>query len=103
MASKRRPMPITPRRGRRENPLTGPPGCPIVAIAEALRALRDDNDRPPYSRMAKRVHVCGTALSKAASGRKQPTWAVVREYVLACGGDVDRYKHLYLTLFGELR
>jgi hypothetical protein len=75
-----------------------------VTIAGALRALRDDKaGRPSYRWMAKQVPICQTALARAANGRQQPRWEVVRLYVLACGGDVDHFERLYLSLYGSLR
>jgi len=103
MASKRRPTPENPRTGTREKPLTGPPGCRKRIFAEALRALRHSIGTPTYRRLAAKASVSASALSKAADGTRQPTWSVTQAYVNACCGDVSHFKHLYRSLFGNLR
>ncbi|WP_189156686.1 helix-turn-helix domain-containing protein [Lentzea pudingi] len=101
--SRPEPAPSTPGSGRRETPLTGPADCPKRLFAEALRALRDSTGRPPYTELARRVPASESALSKTASGRKQPTLEMVRTYVVACRGDVEHFERLYLGLFGSAR
>lgn len=89
--------------GRREIPLEGPADNPILIFAAALRALRDSRGRPPYITMAKVAHYSRNTLSKAANGKQRPTLAVASAYVKACGGDVEHYRRLYLSLFGSPR
>lgn len=101
--SRPEPAPSTHRSGRREVPLTGPADCPKRQFAEALRALRDSIGKPPYTVLAQSVPASESALSKTANGRKQPTWEMVRAYVVACRGDVGHFERLYLGLFGSAK
>lgn len=105
MTATRRPrtVPSTARVGIPEKPLTGQADCPKVIFALALRALRDSIGKPPYSVLAKKVHFSKDTLSRAANGKRRPTWEVSEAYVQACGGDVDHFKQLYRRLFGSRR
>jgi DNA-binding NarL/FixJ family response regulator len=70
---------------RRENPID-PAGDALAKFALQLRALRRTAGQPPYREMAKtvQVHYSATALSKAANGRRRPTWHCVEAYLRAC-------------------
>ncbi|MCM3923169.1 NACHT domain-containing protein [Frankia sp. AiPs1] len=54
---------------------------------EALRALRENADSPPYRVMESRVHYSRTTLARAVDGRVLPNLDVALAYVRACGGD----------------
>jgi WD40 repeat protein/transcriptional regulator with XRE-family HTH domain len=74
--------------GRPERPLD-PDAGPVQQLAHALRSLRRDAGSPSYRAMAQRTRVSVTALSRAASGERLPSVAVVRAYARACGADPD--------------
>jgi hypothetical protein len=68
---------------RRENPIDPASGA-LAQFALQLRALRRAAGQPPYRDMAKTAHYSATALSKAANGRRTPTWTCVEAYLRAC-------------------
>jgi two-component system response regulator DesR len=68
---------------RRENPID-PAGSALAQFALQLRALRRAAGQPPYREMARTAHYSGPALSRAANGRRTPTWACVEAYLRAC-------------------
>ncbi len=70
-------------RGRREKYIDSE----IREAAEFALALRAERDRSglTYRQMAKSIHYSPTALSRAADGRKLPTWGVAEAYLRACG------------------
>ncbi len=69
-------------RGRREKDID----AEIREAAEFALALRGERERRrvTYRQMAESVHYSATALSRAADGRKLPTWAVAEAYLRAC-------------------
>lgn len=70
-------------RGRREKQIDSE----IRVAAEFALALRGERDRCglTYRQMAKSAHYSPTALSRAADGRKLPTWDAAEAYLRACG------------------
>jgi|GEM_PF-3444396 len=76
---------------RPERPID-PAAGPVARFAHELRELRNQAGCPPYRAMQVRSHVSYASLSRAAAGRKLPTWPVTRGFVLACGGDPDEWK-----------
>lgn len=61
---------------------------PVAQFAVELRELRKRAGGPPYRELAERTRYTQSVLSKAASGEKLPTWAVVHAFVEACDGDL---------------
>ncbi|QNP75847.1 hypothetical protein IAG44_19050 [Streptomyces roseirectus] len=74
--------------GRPERPLD-PEAGPVQRFAHELRLLRRGFGSPSYRTMSERTRVSVTALSRAASGERLPSAAVVRAYARACGADPD--------------
>lgn len=74
--------------GRPERPVD-PDAGPVQRLAHELRCLRREAGSPSYRVMAQRARVSVTALSRAASGERLPSAAVVRAYAQACGADPD--------------
>ncbi|MET8976436.1 hypothetical protein ABZX85_12550 [Streptomyces sp. NPDC004539] len=72
--------------GRPERPLD-PQDGPVQRLAHELRTLRREAGNPSYRTMAKAAGFSTSTLAQAAAGERLPTRAVVRGYVLACGGD----------------
>ncbi len=70
--------------GRKEKYIDGTAG-PVAEFALALRKVRQEAGNPTYRRMAETVHFSAPALSKAASGKRLPTWPVAEAYLRACG------------------
>jgi Helix-turn-helix domain len=68
---------------RRENPIDPADGA-LAQFALQLRALRRAAGQPPYRDMARTALYSATALSKAANGRRTPTWTCVQAYLRAC-------------------
>jgi DNA-binding NarL/FixJ family response regulator len=64
---------------------------PVATLAVALRALRDQAGRPSYRVLSGRAGYSPAVLSQAAAGRRLPSWPVVRAFVEACGGNVERW------------
>lgn len=69
----------------------------LQGFAADLRRLRDKSGLSIRA-LAKVSHYSRTALSQAADGRSLPTWAVVRSYVEACGGDIDEWERRWRDL-----
>ncbi|WP_232030197.1 nSTAND1 domain-containing NTPase [Streptomyces lincolnensis] len=77
--------------GRPERPVD-PESGPLQRFAHELRSLRRDGGLPSYRTMAQRTGLSVTALSRAASGERLASAAVVRAYALACGADPDEWE-----------
>ncbi|WP_327350581.1 nSTAND1 domain-containing NTPase [Streptomyces sp. NBC_01304] len=77
--------------GRREKPLDPGRGA-VQRFAYELRKLRDEAGTPTYRAMAQQAGYSGPTLSAAAAGERLPTPAVVRAYVVACGGDPEKWE-----------
>ncbi|MFF0010921.1 helix-turn-helix domain-containing protein [Streptomyces sp. NPDC005374] len=77
--------------GRPERPVD-PDAGPLQNFALALRSLRRDGGSPSYRTMAQRTGLSVTALSRAASGERLASAAVVRAYAQACGADPDEWE-----------
>ncbi|MGW2569721.1 nSTAND1 domain-containing NTPase [Streptomyces sp. NPDC001537] len=75
-------------RGRPERPLD-PDAGPVQRFAHDLRSLRARAGSPSYRTMSGQARVSVAALSRAASGERLPSVAVVRAYAQACGADPD--------------
>ncbi|MFF4797910.1 hypothetical protein ACFY1U_05780 [Streptomyces sp. NPDC001351] len=75
-------------RGRPERPLD-PDAGPVQRFAHELRSLRARAGSPSYRTMSGQARVSVAALSRAASGERLPSVAVVRAYAQACGADPD--------------
>ncbi|WP_416968095.1 WD40 repeat domain-containing protein [Streptomyces sp. 4F14] len=92
--------------GRPERPLD-PAAGPVQRFAHGLRELREAAGRPTYRAMAQRVQVSAAALAQAAAGKKLPSPEVVKEYVLACGGEPGewegRWKEAEAEVAGQAR
>ncbi|MEU5316512.1 hypothetical protein AB0G67_07270 [Streptomyces sp. NPDC021056] len=86
--------------GRREKPLD-PGGGAVQRFAYALRKLRDEAGTPTYRSMARQVGYSGPTLSAAAAGERLPTPAVVRAYVVACGGDPEEWARRWKEAVAE--
>ncbi|MFF4506210.1 helix-turn-helix domain-containing protein [Streptomyces sp. NPDC001401] len=78
-------------RGRPERPLD-PDAGPVQRFAHELRSLRAQAGSPSYRTMSERARVSVAALSRAASGERLPSVAVVRAYAQACGADPDEWE-----------
>lgn len=74
---------------RNEKPIDGI--GPGALFALDLRVLKH-NAGLTYRGLSERAHVSASALSRAANGKKPPTWEVVQAYVRACGGDVPTWR-----------
>ncbi|MCX5247528.1 helix-turn-helix domain-containing protein [Streptomyces sp. NBC_00201] len=74
------------RPGRPERPLD-PDAGPVQCFAHELRSLREAAGSPSYRAMAEVAGVSVAALSRAASGERLPSAAVVRAYARACGAE----------------
>ncbi|WBQ04440.1 response regulator transcription factor [Kribbella sp. CA-293567] len=68
---------------RRESPIE-PAAGQLAEFALALRRARREAGQPSYAKMAQTAHYASSALSKAASGGKAPTWNCVRAFLQAC-------------------
>jgi WD40 repeat protein/transcriptional regulator with XRE-family HTH domain len=77
--------------GRPERPVD-PEAGPVHRFAHELRLLRREAGSPSYRTMAQRARFSVTALSRAASGERLPSAAVVRAYAQACGADPDAWE-----------
>lgn len=77
--------------GRPERPVD-PDAGPLQRFAHELRSLRRDGGSPSYRTMAQRTGLSVTALSRAASGERLASAAVVRAYAQACGADPDEWE-----------
>ncbi|MER6417695.1 hypothetical protein [Streptomyces sp. NPDC001137] len=75
-------------RGRPERPLD-PDAGPVQRFAHELRSLRARAGSPSYRTMSGQARISVAALSRAASGERLPSVAVVRAYAQACGADPD--------------
>ncbi|WP_414636625.1 helix-turn-helix domain-containing protein [Actinophytocola sp.] len=71
----------------------------IARFAQELRALKQRAGLT-YRGLSARAHVCPSALSRAASGRKRPSWEVTRAFVEGCGGDVLAWQVRWESLPG---
>ncbi|MEU6255395.1 helix-turn-helix domain-containing protein [Streptomyces sp. NPDC047043] len=78
-------------RGRPERPLD-PDAGPVQRFAHELRSLRAQAGSPSYRTMSEQARVSVAALSRAASGERLPSVAVVRAYAQACGADPDAWE-----------
>ncbi|GAA2816746.1 hypothetical protein [Crossiella cryophila] len=87
---------------RPELPLD-PSAGPVHRFAADLRSLRARAGSPPYHELARQAHFSVTSLSDAARGHRLPTLAVVRGYVLACGGDVEQWSGRWRDLVAAQR
>ncbi|MDT0570544.1 hypothetical protein RM704_24270 [Streptomyces sp. DSM 3412] len=76
---------------RPERPLD-PAAGPVPRLAHELRELRRAAGSPSYRTMAGAAGFSAAALSKAASGTRLPSLAVVQGYVRACGGDPGEWE-----------
>lgn len=76
-----------------------PAGTEIThEFATALQQLRATAGDPSYRAMAKRSGcISHTALHGAVSGRKFPSWETTREFVAACGGDIEEWQQRWTT------
>ncbi|MFJ2441714.1 MULTISPECIES: hypothetical protein [unclassified Streptomyces] len=72
--------------GRPERPVD-PTAGPTQRFAHELRELRRAAGGPSYRTMAEGAGFTAATLSKAASGERLPSLAVLRAYVESCGGD----------------
>jgi transcriptional regulator with XRE-family HTH domain len=68
---------------RSENPIPDDSG----ALGELARRLRHYRDRTGmnYRQLAEQTHFSYSQLSRAASGKEQPTWDVTEAYLRGCG------------------
>ncbi len=92
--------------GRPEKPLTSG-ADPVGQLAHELRVLRRKAGSPPYQTMAKVAGFSATTLSRAASGKRLPSWEIVKAYVRACGADFEewepRWKEADAAVAGAVR
>ncbi|MEV0648940.1 helix-turn-helix transcriptional regulator [Phytomonospora sp. NPDC050363] len=77
---------------RRETELPADETGPVVQFARALRYLRHRAGSPTYREMGRRTHYSHTALSRAAGGKRLPSWEVTRAFVTACEDDPSRWR-----------
>ncbi|MET8977449.1 helix-turn-helix domain-containing protein [Streptomyces sp. NPDC004539] len=77
--------------GRPERPVD-PDAGPLQHFAYELRSLRGSGGSPSYRTMSQRTGLSVTALSRAASGERLASAAVVRAYAQACGADPDEWE-----------
>ncbi|MGW4213946.1 nSTAND1 domain-containing NTPase [Lentzea sp. NPDC004789] len=76
---------------RRERPLDeGESG--LLQFAADLRRLRERAGSPTYRELSRRAHYSAAALSEAAGGRKLPSLAVTKAYVMACDADPQEWE-----------
>nr|WP_317619722.1 helix-turn-helix domain-containing protein [Streptomyces akebiae] len=76
---------------RPERPLD-PAAGPVPRLAHELRELRRAAGSPSYRTMADAAGFSAAALSRAASGTRLPSLAVVQGYARACGGDPGEWE-----------
>ncbi|MEU2339407.1 WD40 repeat domain-containing protein [Streptomyces sp. NPDC013172] len=88
--------------GRPERPVD-PDDGPVPRFAHELRALRRAAGSPSYRTMAKHTGLSVTALSRAASGERLASAAVVRAYARACGADPDEWERRWEAVAEEAR
>ncbi|GLX10822.1 hypothetical protein [Microbispora sp. NBRC 16548] len=69
---------------------------PVERFACELRALRAAAGEPPFWKMARRCEVSKSALASAVAGYQLPSEKVVRNFVLACGGDWPRWRERWM-------
>jgi hypothetical protein len=74
---------------RRERPISAE--SPLAEFATGLRELCSQA-RIKYRIMEDITYYSHDVLSRAANGKKLPTWDVTRAYVAACGGDVVEWR-----------
>ncbi|MEV5957860.1 hypothetical protein AB0M11_29545 [Streptomyces sp. NPDC051987] len=72
-------------------------------FAHELRALRAAAGSPSYRQMAQHSGFSVTALSRAASGERLASAAVVRAYARACGADPDEWERRWAAVAEETR
>ncbi|MBG7702426.1 helix-turn-helix domain-containing protein [Streptomyces sp. MC1] len=78
--------------GRRQLPLEG--DSPAELFAMRLRKARADSGMTVRV-LARRSGYSASTLSQAESGRRVPTWEVVRTFVQACGEDPAQWRRLW--------
>ncbi|MEU2771881.1 hypothetical protein ABZ646_02910 [Streptomyces sp. NPDC007162] len=88
--------------GRPERPVD-PDDGPVPRFANELRALRRAAGSPSYRTMAKHTGLSVTALSRAASGERLASAAVVRAYARACGADPEEWERRWEAVAEEAR
>ncbi|MEU5311256.1 hypothetical protein [Streptomyces sp. NPDC021562] len=88
--------------GRPERPVD-PADGPVPRFANELRELRRAAGSPSYRTMAKHTGLSVTALSRAASGERLASAAVVRAYAQACGADPDEWERRWEAVAEEAR
>lgn len=59
----------------------------VARFAGELRRLRAEAGSPSFRHMARIAHYSASTLAEATAGRRLPTEAVVKAFVLACGAD----------------
>lgn len=77
---------------RRETELPVDEVGPVMLFARALRRLRHRAGTPTYREMGRRTHYSHTALSRAARGKRLPTWEVTRAFIIACNDEPERWR-----------
>ncbi|MFJ9909757.1 helix-turn-helix domain-containing protein [Streptomyces sp. NPDC101152] len=77
--------------GRRERQLD-PAAGPVQSFAFELRKLRQEAGGLTYRAMAQRAGYSVATLSRAASGERLPSLAVVLAYARACGADAAEWE-----------
>jgi ABC-type phosphate transport system substrate-binding protein len=73
-------------------PEDAPPA--IARLASALRDLRRSSGLN-LTQLAARASCSVGALSEAASGKRVPTWEIMKAYVAGCGGNPDDWRGLW--------
>ncbi|WP_309500655.1 helix-turn-helix domain-containing protein, partial [Streptomyces shenzhenensis] len=80
-----------------------PEDGPVPRFAHELRTLRTAASSPSYRKMAQYTGFSVTALSRAASGERLASAAVVRAYAQACGADPDEWERRREAVAEEAR
>lgn len=68
----------------------------LEALAEGLQGLRQTSGLT-FRELGNKAHYSAAILQRATSGRRLPSWPVVRVFVEVCGGDLERFEHLWET------
>ncbi|HEY0639776.1 MAG TPA: hypothetical protein VGD67_19180, partial [Pseudonocardiaceae bacterium] len=87
---------------RPERPID-PAAGPTERFAYELRELRRKAGSPTYRRMGADGFVSYSSLSRAAGGRRFPTWAVTEGFVRACRGDAEEWERRWREALREVQ
>lgn len=67
---------------------------PISDFATRLRELRSQAGSPSFRQLAKTTHYSRSALQEATSGKRLPSEALLKAFVIGCGADPEEWLKL---------